>query len=155
LADSNLKAARAAYAKAFGFEVTDKRVDRKVAEMLSVALTKGRKTVQLPLEIALALWLREGGAGRGVGALSATSWSSKNRILARVHEMKRKLQAQGFRSGVALEKAAHELSPGPDFPADAIIERIRHPSGKRKRTNEGASAMKHVDASRLPRNSAE
>ena len=132
LADSNIKGARRAYSKKFGFEVEDKRIDRQVAELLSVALLEGRKVVPLPIEIALALWLREGGAGRSVGPLPETPWSDKNRILKKVLARKLELQNEGYSAGAALTKAADELS-GPTFPASTIIERIRHPSGKRKK----------------------
>jgi hypothetical protein len=134
LADSNIKRARSAYSSTFGFEVKDKRIDRQVAELLSVALVEGRKKVQLPIEVALALWLREGGAGRRVGALPEMPWSDKNRILERVRARKLKLQNdEGYAAGRALTKAAEELTPGPEFSVDTIIERIRHPSGKRKK----------------------
>jgi hypothetical protein len=133
LGDRSLKAARNAYADEFGFEFNDKQIDRKLASLFSDALVKGRETVELPIHIVLALWLREGGAGRRVGPLSETDWSEKKFILAKVRERKRALQAAGYRAGAALETAAKEFSPGTQFSAEAIIERIRHPSGKRKK----------------------
>jgi hypothetical protein len=127
-----LTEARRAYAEEFGFEVKDKRVDREIAGLLSLALVKGSKNVQIPIHLVLALWLREGGAGRHVGHLSETSWSDKKRTVEKVRARKLALQAEGYRAGAALERAANELSPGPQFPAEAIIERIRHPSGRRR-----------------------
>jgi hypothetical protein len=135
LADVKLKEARLAYANAFGFDVKDKGIDREIAGLFSDALVKGEKKVQVPIHLVLALWLREGGAGRRVGPLSETDWSDKKRIVEKVRARKLALQAERYSAGAALERAANELSPGPHFPAEAIIERIRHPSGRHRSRN--------------------
>lgn len=73
LADAKSKEARVAYSAEYGFEVKDKRIDRKIAELFTDALINGKRNVQVPIHLVLALWLREGGAGRRVGRLSENS----------------------------------------------------------------------------------
>jgi hypothetical protein len=74
LAERNVGEAREGFKRQFGYAVTDKRVDYKLQSALSTALVQGGLTreVRLPQEIALALYLREGGAGRAQGANGGT-----------------------------------------------------------------------------------
>lgn len=130
LADTNIKGARAAYVSEFGFEVEDKRIDHEIAGLLSVALANGRKTIQLPVHVALALYLREGGGGRTVGTLPATSWSDKKRIIEKAQAERQKLG----RGRDALAKAVAKVTAGTKFSASEVTRWIQHPSGKRKKT---------------------
>ncbi len=61
----NLKAGQVLYKKEYGVKHTAKAIDRALTVALAEACILGKTFVEIPIEVALALWLRAAGRGRG------------------------------------------------------------------------------------------
>jgi hypothetical protein len=108
----SLKVGRERFFKKFGFKIDSKEVDAKIREAFDVAENRWLDgedqddTVAIPIELILALTLREGFA-RGKGRRRKSNWKNRELILAMGTAKKLLMQniAEKMRKGEARDRA--------------------------------------------------
>jgi hypothetical protein len=117
LATDNLKKACRCYAEDFGMEADGKEVDAKIEQLFDEACKRWidgesdevNKTVAVPIELILAITLREG-FNRKVGRRKVSTIRRHN-LVSTVQWAKRRaadLRQSGMRAGLAKEQAIRE-----------------------------------------------
>jgi hypothetical protein len=119
---------RDAYLREFGVAHTDRSIDQKLASLMESNFLKGKGTVTVPIEIALALWLREGGRGSRTGPLADFAKIELRDLMTRVVQRKRDLMNQSHSATEAGGIAAREFSASSGFSVERIIHLLAHRS---------------------------
>lgn len=106
IAQRSLKRAQDAYAQRFAHPINDPSINEELERLVVGAIEEGNDVVEMPAHLALALWLRSGGRGRG--RRPQGTWERRfNDLAVRVaRRIKNGLVADGMQPGTAGEKAA-------------------------------------------------
>jgi hypothetical protein len=116
-ANDNLKEGRTRYAEIYGMKVSDKNIDAAILRLFDKARDRWSDgesegvTVAVPLELLLAITLREG-FKRGVGRPEKSTIRRRNLIFAISWAKKRAVQLRDekMRKGPAKEEAINEAA---------------------------------------------
>jgi hypothetical protein len=147
----NITDARQLYVATFGkpgdtWKTLNKRIKLERARCLDEALHAGTETVTMPLDLALADWLDEGGGGRTRGpardrAKETVVWHAR-RLQDELREQPRKRS----RTGGTAEAAAERYAPGSRMTTETIQARMSHTSRRRRKTKRKPSRLAQAQA---------
>jgi len=118
----NVVRARARFLRQFGFSHEDKtQVDKEIVELYESARENRADKVCIPLELVLALKLREGFARQFHRPAKAGSWQERRleSAIRNAWVLLRHYRAQGLRAGQARDRAIKEAAA-----ADGVNESI-------------------------------